>query len=395
MQETLRDAAQRPVTVPGGSVEAVTRAQLAHCRHWTDAFSHQRKDWRYYEIVEDTICPDFDYRYLIIRDASGEICAIQPIFLLNQDLLAGVGRSGAALAGAVRRWWPGFMRMRTLMMGCAAGEGHLDAIDESSRSSHARLLAAAITTHARDAGASLIVLKEFPAEYRTSMACFMQNGYARVPSLPMVRLNLDYADFEDYLKRGVSRGRRAHLRRNFRDAAAASPIEMSVVSDITPIVDEIYPLYLHVYDRSKLHFELLTKEYFCGIARRMPDKARFFIWRRSGKVVAFSLSMVQNDAIYNEYVGFDYVVAPDVHLYYCTFRDMVNWAIANGYRWMFSGSLAYDPKLHLRFELYPVDLYVRHRSEILNIAFRWLLPVIEPTRYDRTLRRFSNYHELR
>jgi hypothetical protein len=394
MQETIRDFVERPMTVPGGSVEVATRAQLAQCRHWRDAFSRQRKDWRYYELVEDTICPDFDYRYLIIRDTSGEVCAVQPFFLLNQDLLAGIGRGGAAVAGAIRRWWPGFMRMRTLMMGCAAGEGHLDAIDESSRHSHSQLLAAAITTHARDAGASLIVLKEFPAEYRTSMEYFVRDGYTRVPSLPMVSLNLDYADFDDYMKRGISRGMRSHLRRKFRDAARAAPIEMSVVNDATPIIEDIYPLYLQVYERSKLRFEMLTKDYLCGIGRAMPDRTRFFVWRQSGKAIAFSLSMVHDDTICNDYLGLDYAVALDLHLYFYTFRDIMSWAITNGYKRMFSSGLSYDPKWHLRFQLHPLDLYVRHRSSILNVAFKWLLPLLEPTRYDRTLREFANYREL-
>ena len=34
------------------------------------------------------------------------------------------------------------------------------------------------------------------------------------------------------------------------------------------IIDEIYPLYLQVHARSKLHFEKLTPEYFCRLGRR-------------------------------------------------------------------------------------------------------------------------------
>ena len=28
------------------------------------------------------------------------------------------------------------------------------------------------------------------------------------------------------------------------------------------------------------------------------------------------------------------------------------------------------------------------------MPMRWLLPLIEPTRYDKTLKRFSNYNDL-
>lgn len=192
-KEAFRDATQGPVSALGGSVTAVTRAELARNSYWLDAFSNRRKDRRYYELVEDTLCQCLDYRYFIIRNANGEIGAIQPYFILDQDVLAGIRGNGIrAAASFIRSLWPGFIRLRTLMVGCAAGEGYLDGTNEVSRRLHARLLVAAITKHAHDARAPLIVLKEFPAEYRTSLACFLDHDYTRVPSLPMVRLNLDY-----------------------------------------------------------------------------------------------------------------------------------------------------------------------------------------------------------
>lgn len=395
MKEAFRDTTQHPFDPVDGSVTTVTRDELARCSHWSGAFSAQRKDHRYFELVEDTICADFDFRYFAVKDARGETRAIQPFFILDQDMLAGINNGGVrASANFVRRLWPRFMRVRTLMMGCAAGEGHLDPVGDTERRTQARLLADAITKHACDAKASLIVLKEFPAEYRASLDCFVEAGFTRVPSLPMVRLNLDYADFEDYMKRAISTGMRSQLRRKFRAAERAAPIHMSVVTDVTPIIDDIYPLYLQVYERTELRFEMLTKDYLCRIGRTMPDKVRFFVWRQSGKIIAFSLSMVQDDTIYNEYLGLDYAVALDLHLYFYAFRDIATWAIANGYKWCISSGLSYDPKWHLRFKLHPLDLYVRHASGPANAVLKWLLPLLEPTRYDKTLPQFPNYHEL-
>ena len=67
----------------------MSRAE-AHCRHWRSAFVGQRKDHRFYELVEDTIRQDFDYQYFAIKDRDGEVQAIQPFFILDQDLLAGI-----------------------------------------------------------------------------------------------------------------------------------------------------------------------------------------------------------------------------------------------------------------------------------------------------------------
>jgi len=212
--------------------------------------------------------------------------------------------------------------------------------------------------------------------------------------MPMTRLCIDYASFDDYMNRALNSATRKKLRKKFQAAARASPIELSVVDDVTPVIAQVYPLYLQVYQRSKLHFEKLTEQYFCELGRRMGDKARFFLWRQNETIVAFATCMIQGDAIYAEYIGLDYDIALDLHLYHYAFRDMVSWAIANGYKWFRSSGLNYDPKLHLRHLLDPIDLYVRHTSEVINALMRRVLPLIEPTRFDKTLAKFVNYHEL-
>jgi hypothetical protein len=376
------------------AVELVSRTELAYCPRWKQAFGHQRKDHRYYEIVEDTIQQGFDYRYFVVKDGSGAVRAIQPCFILDQDLLQGAGPQVGMFAELVRRLWPRFMRVRTLMVGCAAGEGHIDATEESSRRALARALAYAIVGHARNSRAPLIVLKEFPAEYRASLGCFRKHGFTRVPSLPMTRLNINYSSFEEYMNRALSGAMRRNLRRKFRAAMQAPSIEMSVVGDVTPMIEDIFPLYLNVYDRSKLRFEKLTREYFCSLGKLMPDKVRFFVWRQNGRIVAFTACMIQGEAFYAEYIGLDYAIALDLHLYHCTYRDMISWAIANGYKEFRSSGLNYDPKLHLRHLLDPIDLYVRHTSAILNTALKLLLPLLEPTRHEKTLQKFANYDEL-
>ena len=377
-----------------GSVETIRRDELAHCLHWPHAFEHERKDSRYYEIVEDTILQGFEYRYFAIKDTHGEVRAIQPFFILDQDMLVGASPKVGNLINAIRNIWPRFMRVRVLMVGCAAGEGHLDNAEAMPFDHQSQLLASAIVTEAIKLRAPLIVLKEFPAKYRDALQCFLLCGFARVPSLPMTRLNINYASFAEYMNKALNSATRTKLRRKFRAAAQAAPIEMTVVNDITPAVDEIYPLYLQVYQRSKMHFEKLSKEYFCRLGRAMPDKVCFFVWRQNARIVAFTLCMIEEDAIYAEYIGLDYSVALDLHLYHYAVRDMITWSIARGYKWFRSSALNYDPKLHLRHQLDPIDLYVRHTSRLKNPLLKLILPLIEPTRYDKTLKKFPNYEDL-
>jgi len=375
--------------VGGWRITVASRSEISGLPCWMQAFADQRKDHRHFELVEDTIA-GFDHRYFVITDERGDIRAIQPFFLLDQDLVEATGDTSRALANGIRRIWPRFMRLRTLMVGCVAGEGHLDRADAAT----VRLLASTLVAQARRLNAGLVVLKEFPTGYRGILQRFVTNGYARVPSFPMTRLDIAYAGFEDYMVKALSRRTRRDLRLKFKKAESGAPITLTIMRDITPVIDEAYPLYRAVYDRSNYHFELLTKAYLCRLGQAMPDKVRFFVWRREGRIVAFTVCMLQGKDFFAEYIGLDYALALDLHLYHYAVRDMVTWAIANGYTCFCSSSLNYDPKFHLRCRLDPIDLYVRATSPAVNAALKWLLRWINPVHRDATLKRFPNYHEL-
>jgi predicted N-acyltransferase len=251
-----------------------------------------------------------------------------------------------------------------------------------------------IVKQARSLKAQLVVLKEFPSRYRTVLHCFAQCGFARAPSMPMTMLDIGYDSFDAYMEKALKSSSRRKLRKKLDATAGASDICMSVTDDAASFVDEVYPLYLQVFERSKMRFEKLTKDFFRQLGQRMSDKVRFFAWRRGNVLVAFSLCMVQGDSLYAEYVGFDYAIALELHLYHYVVRDMINWGIGKGYKWFRSSGLNYDPKLHMRHRLDPVDLYVRHTSALANAVFRLALPWIAPVRYDATLKLFPDYKEL-
>jgi len=385
--------AEAPAATARLCVKIMTRAEIAGCPAWAVTFADRRKDHRYYEILEDTLRDHVEYRYFAIIDQAGCIHAVQPFFLLDQDILEGLGAGWQTWLARIRRFVPRFLKTRTLMVGCFAGEGHVAGSDTVSSSEMAEILCGEIVNLAKSCRAQLIVLKEFPARYRSMLDCFVRRGFARAPSMPMTSLNIEYDDFGAYMQNALPRSARWQLRKKFK-ATDGETIALTVTGDARDVIDEIYPLYLQVFDRSKFRFEKLTADYFRRLGSEMKDKTLFFIWRRSEKVVAFSLCMVEGDGLFWEYVGLDYAVALDLHLYYYTVRDMMNWAMAHGYKWLRSTGLSYEPKFRMRHELDPLDLYVRLRYPLPNAIFRLLLPWIVPARYDKALRRFANYRDL-
>jgi Acetyltransferase (GNAT) domain len=387
---------QRADTIefPQGVVKILTRSELQNCDAWKQALENQCHDHRYYEIVEDALVQnEFEHRYLLLQEASGRARAVQPVFFVRQNLVEGLPGKIRSAVDAIRKLFPRFLTMRVLMIGCAAGTGDLGACDEQDEPWLADALQEILRSYARENKAALVVFKDFPASYRSVLETLCSNGYARIPSMPLTRLSLHYDNWDDYFQT-LSKATRKDLRRKFRKAERAAQIEMEIASDIAPLIDEMYPLYLAVHDRSPLKFETLTKEYFLAIARRMPDRARFFIWRQDGKIIAFSFCLVCGDAIYDECIGLDYDVALQLHLYFYTLRDIISWALQLGLKYYYSNPLNYEPKLHLDCELVPLDLYVRHTNGLLNAIFRRVVRYLGPTRHDPVLARFPNADQL-
>ncbi|MBA2241737.1 MAG: GNAT family N-acetyltransferase [Chthoniobacterales bacterium] len=384
--------AASPILFPGGQARFVSGSELRGNASWRKAFEAQAKDSRFYEVVEQTLACSFEHHYLILENTVGETRAIQPVFFVQQNLLEGLPAL-QPVVDPVRRVFPRLFTMRVLMVGCAAGEGHLGVCRADDMEWAVAAMHSTLPIFARHGKASLVVFKDFRSDYRATLQSLVQEEFTRVPSMPMTRLSLRHANFETYLNT-LSKATRKDLRRKFRRTAKSAPIELEVLNDVAPQVDEIYPLYLQVHERSALKFECLTKAYFRELGRRMPDRVRFFLWRQEGKVIAFSLGLVHAGTFYDDYLGLDYRVALDLHLYFYTFRDIISWAIAQGLENYCSSPLNYEPKLHLGCELAALDLYVMHTSPWLNPIFRRAVKLLEPTRHNPVLQRFPNARAL-
>lgn len=381
------------IPFPQGVAKVRALAELQNYGAWKRALQNKCKDHRYYEIVQETLQCGFEHHYLLIEDHAGQVRAIQPVFFVRQNLVEGVRGKVRSIVDTIRKMFPRFLTMRVLMVGCGAGAGDLGASDKDDEPFLAKALQSSLQTYARQNKASLVVFKDFPANYRSALEVLHSSGYARIPSMPMTRLSLRYKDWDEYFGT-LSKATRKDLRRKFRKSERAPNIQMEVVTDVTPFIDEIYPLYLAVHERSALKFETLTKEYFRAIGQQMPERARFFIWRQNDKIVAFSFCLVCDDAIYDECIGLDYEITLDLHLYFYTLRDIISWALRQRLKYYYSNPLNYEPKLHLDCELVPLDLYAMHTNPLVNPIFRRVLKYLGPTQHDPVLRKFPNAHEL-
>jgi Peptidogalycan biosysnthesis/recognition len=378
-----------------GAAIALSHVPEADQSVFISNFSPYAADHRYYEITQATLGDQFEHRYLILKDQEGRTRAVQPFLIVRQDLVMGTPASVRQSIDAVRKRFPGFLKLPMLMVGCSAGEGDI-ALDIVSGTTDWTIdaLREVLPLLAKRLKAMIVLFKDFPKSYRTKLDHLLQAGFTRIPSMPATGLKLDFRDFDEYLASKLSHAMRKNLRRKFRKAETGEPIKVEVVSDITPFVEEILPLYQAVLGRAKQRFEELNRSYFCQLGQRMKDRSRFLIWWRENKIVAFASCLVHDGVLKDNYIGLDYSLALEYHLYFVTWRDTISWALQNGCHTYHSAPLNYDPKFHFRMHLEPLDLYVRATHPLLNACFRPLLPILEPTRYDKPIQKFENAAEL-
>jgi len=378
------------VQTPLGPVEVYQWYRDIDPDLWEEAFGALAQDGRFYQIVEDCMLDQFVFRYLVVRNPATGQAALQPALVVDQDGAAGLPRGVREFVASLRKIYPRLLKMKLFMVGCAAGEGHLTCTEPWAF----RALHAALPLVARAVGASVIVIKDFPAEFRAALSPIFERDYRRVPGMPAATLDLDYPSFEAYLEKKVGKVYRKNLRRKFRKLATVPPITMEVTSDIAGIAGKLHALYRQTFERSEFQFEVLSQEFFERLGSEMPDKVRFFLWRQQGRIIAFNVCLVHDGVIYDLDLGMDYTVALDLHLYFVTWRDIVQWAIDHGLRMYHTGPLNYDPKLHLKLKLAPQDLYARHVSAWLNPFFKIAMQFMHPVRHNPILAKFENAGEL-
>jgi hypothetical protein len=388
--EQSDQAAQKPIAsfpLSSGNFLVYQRAADVDPAIWSAAFGESHKDFEYYRLIEDTMSAGFSYRYLVLFDDEGSPVALQPLILVDQDLAASARSAIARAVEFIRRWQPRFLHALMLMAGCLVGEAALGVIAPADGPEVATMLAAALLTYARSQRISLITVKDTPTTSRDDLTPFLADGYTRLSGFPPLSLDLGFGSFEEYMEARLSKVTRKGLRRKLRDTERAQPpLTLEVLENCADVIDEIYPLYLNVAERSPVDFEIFTKEYFLEAGRRMPGRFRYFVWRQGGKAVAFSFCTIWGNTIYDNDIGLDYDVAYDLNLYYVSFRDLITWALRHGLKRYRSAPFNYDPKLHLRLQPLPVDIYVRHVSPVLNAVIKKVAPFFAPTKLDPILR---------
>jgi hypothetical protein len=259
----------------------------------------------------------------------------QPGFFMDFNLLttadAAINRRLMAFpaAGLLRR----LLTWRTLFFGSTVTE-YVPLVPDVAIE---KQLESMLATWGRATG--LVIIKDIPeqspllsaSDNRTAAglieAC-RNAGFVLIAGQALAYVPIDFADEAEYLSR-LSAGRRKNIRRKLKSRADLR-IEFLPTGcpqlHAAPFLQELYELYLEVYEQSEIHFDKLTAGFFAAMLQDASLDGQLFLYYAGDRLIGFNLCFIHQGMLVDKYVGFRYPAAREHNLYFVSWLENLAFA---------------------------------------------------------------------
>ncbi|MFA5339914.1 MAG: GNAT family N-acetyltransferase [Candidatus Omnitrophota bacterium] len=351
---------------------------------WNKVFPDVLESYDFYRTLDGSGLEQFTFYYLMVYDGEAPVGAAT-CFLMRYPLDTSIVGPLKRMINSVKKRMPGILSIKTLICGMPIGLGRMGITGDTGAVMDAIL--GAMEEIAAKNGAAILAFKDFDKSYSNALDPLRERGFSRFDSLPFGELDVRFKDFEEYMK-SLSGATRYDLKRKFRKADNLAPVELEIAEELEEgVLRDVYRLYLDMVAKHDMGFELLTIDFFRNVSLNMPGRVKFFLWRIKGKLAAFQFCLVSKEIMIDYYVGFDYSVAREYHLYFVGFRDSLNWCISHGVKKYEIGATGYEPKRRLDFDFRHVYLYIKFRNRMLRPFFNLMCQFLKFENFDPDLRK--------
>ena len=355
---------------------------------WRKVYPDVLESYNFFKNLDESDLDQFTMHYLIVYDRKVPVAATM-FFLLNYSLDTSINGPLRRVTNSIKKRFPNIFSLRTLVCGVPMGEGRIGSAGDDTAVMD--VITRKLEQVAKKYKAAIIAYKDFSKPYLHLLDPLKKKGFKKFDSLPTTVLEVKFKDFEDYLKT-LSAPNRYDLRRKFKRVDGKVKIDYK----ITDTLDEeelkgVYKLYLDIVEKHDMGFELLPAAFFKNLPKNMPGKVKYFLWKIDGKLAAFLLCLVSGDTLIDYYVGMDYSIAHQYHLYFLKFRDVLNWCIEKGITRYEMGITGYEPKRRLGFEFVPLYIYVKLRNRALRPVFNFICNFLKFENFDPSLQKAKKH----
>ncbi|HEX4000051.1 MAG TPA: GNAT family N-acetyltransferase [Pirellulales bacterium] len=339
-------------------------------------------DRRLLAAVEQSMSADGKFFYVLMRDADGRPMAAAALCVFRVDGAVLAGPTLKRWAEAIRRWWPGYARLKVLFCGLpvSAGQKHLRLHPEADAALAIAALDDTMRRLARQERVWFIVAKEFERSDLAQLESLKQHGYVLADSLPMNHFAPRFSSLDEYC-RALRSHYRYKIKKSLRKFDAAG-LQLETLVDpqgiLTLYTDDLHQLYNAVVDRAESKLEILPAEFFRQLARQLPGEVSLSVIRQNERIVAFGWGLTRGGAYRSLFIGVDYSLNAETDLYFNTMLRGIDVALQKGATDIFVGQAADDFKARIGCVQQPRFLYLKSPNRLLQAIFRRIARFVFP-----------------
>lgn len=351
---------------------------------WNKVYPDVLESYDFYKTLDECGLDRFSLFYMMVYDHKIPVAATA-CFIMDYPLDTSINGPLRRATNSIKKMFPNIFSIKAVVCGMPMSQGKIGINGDSGKIM--KVILRRMEQIAKKKKAPIIGFKDFDKAHTKILDPLRKIGFARFDSLPTTMLDVKYKDFEEYLMT-LSSASRYDLRRKFKKVDGHVNFDFKIVDAIDDgELREVYKLYLDIVAKHDMNFELLPIEFFRNISVNMPGQTKYFLWRLNGKLVMFLFGIASKNIFIDYYVGFDYSITNQYHLYFVKFRETLNWCIKHGIKHYEMGITGYEPKRRLGFDFVPLYIYAKLRNRALRPAFAFLCQFLKFENFDPALKK--------
>jgi hypothetical protein len=196
-----------------------------------------------------------------------------------------------------------------------------------------------------------------------------ENGFVILTGQALAYLPINFNSIDGYLAK-FSHNRRKKFRQKMKIGTTLKLQEVSTgdafFSDET--VEYLYNLYLNTYNKSDIHFDKLTLQFFQQVLQNSTD-GKVFIYRKNDKIISFNLCYIIGNYLVDKYAGSLYPDALDAALFFNNTFDNINYCLQHNLKTYIMGWTSAQAKAYVGCDF----TYTNHAIYMKNPIIRTIL----------------------
>ncbi|MGL5890337.1 MAG: hypothetical protein ACRC3B_10650, partial [Bacteroidia bacterium] len=201
----------------------------------------------------------------------------------------------------------------------------------------------------------------------------------------IIPLSSEWKTFADYVAAMVKKYRTRT--RSVLNKTAALEVHDLNAEETEKLLPELYALYLEVHKKARFRLTRLEANYFLEMKRAFPELFRITAYSLGGRVAAFRTSFLlpesatQQKSLEAHFIGLDYSLNAELHLYQRLLYDFVADGIAAGASQIFLGRTAPEIKSTVGAVAHELVCCIRHRNGFSNQIIAPFIDYLKPSEW--------------